>query len=210
MIVPGIVVWGLDLWDLAIILLFLLAILIVGFVVSHTIKKESDFYLGGRKLGRLLQFFLNFGNSTDATGAVQISTAVYQQGAAGIWVGGFQTLFITPFFWFTQPWWRRARLVTMGDLFVDRFNSKAVASAYAALQHIHRPAHHGQRKFLHLQSRPGDDDQARIRLHPKGPRSKFRTTRNIKPSKTKSNPAKLELHNPKDSNTSTTSPSAAT
>jgi len=131
MIVPGIVVWGLNLWDLAIILLFLLAILIVGFVVSHTIKKESDFYLGGRKLGRLLQFFLNFGNSTDSTGAVQVTTAVYQQGAAGIWVGGFQTLFITPFFWFTQPWWRRARLVTMGDLFVDRFNSKAVASAYA-------------------------------------------------------------------------------
>src|SRR5277367_4301987 len=132
MIVAGIVIWGLNIWDLALILLFLLAILVVGFVVSHSVKKESDFYLGGRKLGRLLQFFLNFGNSTDSTGAVTASTAVYKQGAGGIWFG-FQTLFITPFFWFTQPWWRRARLVTMGDLFVDRFNSKSLASAYAAL-----------------------------------------------------------------------------
>jgi solute:Na+ symporter, SSS family len=124
-------VWGLNVWDVAILAGFLVSILTVGFVVSRTVHKEADFYLGGRKLGRLLQFFLNFGNSTDATGAVTISTAVYKNGASGIWLG-FQTLFITPFFWFTQPWWRRARLVTMGDLFVDRFNSKSLASAYAA------------------------------------------------------------------------------
>jgi SSS family solute:Na+ symporter len=123
--------WGLDVYDLAVILLFLIVLLVIGLGSSRTVKKESDFYLGGRKLGRGLQFFLNFGNSTDSTGAVQVATAVYSQGAGGIWVGGFQTLFITPFFWFTQPWWRRARLVTMGDLFVDRYNSKALASAYA-------------------------------------------------------------------------------
>ena len=46
----------------------MIAIVAVGFFVSHSIKKESDFYLGGRKLGRVLQFFLNFGNSTDSTG----------------------------------------------------------------------------------------------------------------------------------------------
>ncbi len=124
-------IWGLNAWDAGIILLFLAAILGIGFFVSRTVKKESDFYLGGRKLGRALQFFLNFGNATDSTGAVTVSTAVYQNGAGGIWFG-FQTLFITPFFWFTQPWWRRARLITMGDLFVDRFNSKTLASAYAA------------------------------------------------------------------------------
>jgi solute:Na+ symporter, SSS family len=125
-------VWGLNVWDIAILAGFLVSILAVGFVVSRTVHKEADFYLGERKLGRLLQFFLNFGNSTDATGAVTISTAVYKSGASGIWANGFQTLFITPFFWFTQPWWRRARLITMGDLFVDRFNSKSLASAYAA------------------------------------------------------------------------------
>jgi SSS family solute:Na+ symporter len=124
--------FGVNVWDLVVLIVFLVATLAVGFVVSRSVKKEADFYLGGRKLGRMLQFFLNFGNSTDATGAVTISTAVYKSGASGIWANGFQTLFITPFFWFTQPWWRRARLMTMGDLFVDRFNSRSLASAYAA------------------------------------------------------------------------------
>ena len=127
----AVILFGMNVWDMVVLVVFLAATLAIGFVVSRSVKKEADFYLGGRKLGRLLQFFLNFGNSTDATGAVTISTAVYKNGASGIWLG-FQTLFITPFFWFTQPWWRRARLVTMGDLFVDRFNSKALASAYAA------------------------------------------------------------------------------
>ena len=72
-------VWGLNVWDVAILAGFLVSILAVGFVVSRTVHREADFYLGGRKLGRLLQFFLNFGNSTDATGAVTISTAVYQK-----------------------------------------------------------------------------------------------------------------------------------
>jgi SSS family solute:Na+ symporter len=124
-------IWGLNVWDVGIIFIFLAAILGIGFFVSRTVRKESDLYLGGRKLGRALQFFLNFGNATDSTGAVTVSTAVYQNGAGGIWFG-FQTLFITPFFWFIQPWWRRARVITMGDLFVDRFNSKTLASTYAA------------------------------------------------------------------------------
>src|SRR3954470_606982 len=123
--------WGLHIVDLLILLTFLVAILIVGVRVSRGVKHEGDFYLGGRKLGRVLQFFLNFGNSTDSTGAVSTSTEVYRQGAGGMWIG-FQTLFITPFFWFTQPWYRRSRLVTMADLFIDRFNSKSLASAYAA------------------------------------------------------------------------------
>lgn len=124
-------VWGLHLIDLAILAGFLVAILAIGVVVSRGVRQESDFYLGGRTLGRVLQFFLNFGNSTDSTGAVLIASEVYRQGVGGLWIG-FQTLFITPFFWFTQPWFRRARLVTMADLFVDRFDSKALALAYAA------------------------------------------------------------------------------
>jgi SSS family solute:Na+ symporter len=126
------VVWGLNIVDLLVVLVFLVAIVALGLFVSRSVKKESDLYLGGRGLGRFLQFFLSFGNVADSTGAVTVATAVYQQGAGGIWVGGFQTLFITPFFWFTQPWWRRARLMTMGDLFVDRYNSNALACLYAA------------------------------------------------------------------------------
>ncbi len=90
-------VWGLHVADLTILLVFLAALLAVGFRVSRSVKGETDFYLGGRKLGRALQFFLNFGNATDSTGAVQLSSEVFRQGVGGLWIS-FQTLFITPFF----------------------------------------------------------------------------------------------------------------
>lgn len=125
-------IWGLHILDLAIVVAFLVLILAIGIHSGRSVKKQSDFYLGGRKLGTVLQFFLQFGNATDTTGAPTIATAVYRQGVGGAWLGGFQTLFITPFFWFTQPWYRRARLTTMADLFVDRFDSKSLATAYAA------------------------------------------------------------------------------
>jgi SSS family solute:Na+ symporter len=122
--------WGLHIVDLAILLTFLGAILGIGIRVSRGVKHESDFYLGGRRLGPVLQFFLNFGNATDTNGAVVMASEVYRQGVGGVWLS-LQTLFITPFFWFTQPWYRRARVITMADLFVDRFNSRAAAMAYA-------------------------------------------------------------------------------
>lgn len=122
---------GLHDLDLAILLAFLIATMAIGVWAARGVKKESDFYLGGRRFGRWLQFFLNFGNSTDTTGAITISREVFREGAGGIWIG-LQTLFITPFYWFTQPWFRRARLTTMSDLFVDRFNSQSLAAAYAA------------------------------------------------------------------------------
>ena len=123
-------IWGLHVLDLMVILLFLVILLFIGVRASRSVKGQTDFYLGGRKFGRVLQFFLSFGNSTDSTGAVQLSSEVFRQGIGGLWIS-FQTLFITPFFWFTQIWYRRARLVTMADLFVDRFGNRALASAYA-------------------------------------------------------------------------------
>lgn len=131
MAVPGLLaVWGLHPADVAILAVCLGAVLAIGVRVSRSVQKESDFYLGGRRLGRILQFFLHFGNMTDATGAVGLSSSVFRQGVAGMWIS-FQTLFITPFFWFMHPWFRRTRLVTMADLFVDRFDSKALATSYA-------------------------------------------------------------------------------
>ena len=123
-------IWGLHVIDIAILVGFLIAILMIGVWVSRGVKGETDFYLSGRKMGRVLQFFLNFGSSTDPTGAVVMASEVFRQGVGGIWLS-LQTLFITPFYWFTQAYLRRARVTTMADLFLERFGSKAVASAYA-------------------------------------------------------------------------------
>jgi solute:Na+ symporter, SSS family len=124
------VIWGLSYLDFAIVLAFLVLVLGIGLHASRSVKHAADFYLGGRKLGRTLQFFLNFGNATDTNAAPTMASQVFQQGASGIWLQ-LQTLLFTPLYWFTQPWFRRARVTTMADLFIDRFRSPACASAYA-------------------------------------------------------------------------------
>jgi SSS family solute:Na+ symporter len=94
-------------------------------------KSQTDFYLAGRKLGKLYQFFLNFGHSTDANQAVGVSREIYRQGLGGMWIQ-FLVLFLTPFYWFTTALFRRSRLVTTGDLLEERFNSKFLGAAFAA------------------------------------------------------------------------------
>lgn len=128
-------IWGISYVDFSILIAFLVLILAIGIHASRSVKHEADFYLGGRKLGKTLQFFLNFGNATDTNAAPTMASQVYGKGASGMWLQ-LQTLLFTPLFWFTQPWFRRARVITMADLFVERFNSKAVASAYAVFNII--------------------------------------------------------------------------
>jgi solute:Na+ symporter, SSS family len=118
--------------DLAVIVAYLALVLVVGMRASAS-NSEEGFLLAGRKLGKAYQFFLNFGNACDANGAVSTASVVYQQGISGVWIS-FQTVFMNPYYWFMAPWFRRARLVTNGDLFEDRFDSRALASFYAIYQ----------------------------------------------------------------------------
>jgi Na+/proline symporter len=123
-------VLGLHFLDALIVLASLVTVIIIGIVVSRGVKSDSEFFVSGRSMGTLLQFFINFGQATDANGAPTIATEVYREGVAGMWIG-FQTLFITPFIWFTSVWFRRARVITGPDLFLDRFGSRRLATFYA-------------------------------------------------------------------------------
>src|SRR5690606_3096863 len=85
---------------------------------------------GGRSLGKWFQFFLSFGNMTDPGQATTTSSSVYKQGAGGTWLA-LITLFLTPYYWFSNVWFRRVRLTTMADLFEDRFGRRFLATLYA-------------------------------------------------------------------------------
>jgi SSS family solute:Na+ symporter len=122
---------GLHLVDVAIIFVYVVVIIWIGHWVGRRMKSQTDFYLAGRKLGKLYQFFLNFGHSTDANQAVGVSREIYRQGLGGMWIQ-FLVLFLTPFYWFTAMLFRRARLVTTGDLLEERFDSKFLGGAFAA------------------------------------------------------------------------------
>lgn len=122
--------FGLHWIDTSILVGYIIAVLWIGKRFSHAVKGEKDFFLGGRSLGKWLQFFLSFGNMTDPGQATTTASSVYRQGAGGAWLA-LITLFLTPYYWFMNVWFRRVRLTTMADLFVDRFGSRGLATFYA-------------------------------------------------------------------------------
>ncbi|HVU23123.1 MAG TPA: hypothetical protein VHE13_03290 [Opitutus sp.] len=119
--------------DLAIIFAYLAAVLYIGKRAAKGTGSEDGFFLAGRKLGKLYQFFLNFGNATEPQGAVSTASFVYQQGAPGSWLS-FQTVFMNPYFWFMNVWFRRVRLTTLSDMFEERFASGGLSMFYALFQ----------------------------------------------------------------------------
>jgi Na+/proline symporter len=122
--------FGLHWIDASILFAYIIAVLVIGKVLAHGVKGESDFFLGGRSLGKWFQFFLSFGNMTDPGQATTTSSSVYRQGAGGAWLA-LITLFLTPYYWFSNVWFRRVRLTTMADLFEDRFGRRFLATLYA-------------------------------------------------------------------------------
>ncbi len=122
--------WGLHAIDLAIVVLYLAIVLWLGKRAAVKVATLDDFFLAGRKLGRVFQFFLNFGTSTHADQAVAVSREVYRQGIGGMWIQSL-VLFLTPFYWFTVMLFRRVRLTTVGDYFAERFQSRFLAASYA-------------------------------------------------------------------------------
>lgn len=121
---------GLHAFDAGILLVYIVALLGIGQYLSRRTKTGSDFFLGGRKLGKWYQFFLNFGSMTDPSSAPAAASSVYKQGIGGIWLL-LIPLFLTPYYWFMTVWFRRVRLTTMADLFEDRFDSRLLATLYA-------------------------------------------------------------------------------
>jgi len=123
-------IFGLNALDVGIILLYLAVILWLGRRSQRRTKDIGDFYIAGRRLGKFYQFFLNFGHATNADQAVAVAREVYRQGIGGMWIQ-FLVLFLTPFYWFTSAFYRRARQVTLGDFYTERFRSKFLGASFA-------------------------------------------------------------------------------
>jgi len=124
---------SLHLIDLLVVLAYFVIVVLIGLRGRKLSGSEEGFFLAGRGLGKLYQFFLNFGNATDANGAVSTASIVYGKGVSGVWLS-LQTLFMNPYYWFMNMWFRRVRLVTVADLFHDRFGRRSLAVFYALFQ----------------------------------------------------------------------------
>jgi SSS family solute:Na+ symporter len=128
--------WGLTVWDLIVIFIYFVVILWVAIRASILVKNSEDYFMAGRRFGKLIQTFAAYGQATSVENVTATTTMVNANGASGIWAMLAGGLFNLPVFWMTSIWYRRLRVLTLGDFFEERYGSKRMAGFYAMCQII--------------------------------------------------------------------------
>ncbi len=101
----------------------------IGWWASRRVHDQEDYFMGGRGFGKLLQTFAAFGAGTGAHEPVTVGRTGWTSGLSGVW-SAMMWLFVTPVYWITAVWYRRMRHLTLGDWFVERYQSKSLGAAY--------------------------------------------------------------------------------
>jgi SSS family solute:Na+ symporter len=123
---------GLHFIDILVIVAYLGAITYVGKRTSGKVKNQEDFFMAGRSVGKLLQYFMNMATIVDASNAVNTASFAFSKGLGGVWLM-LASIFAGPYYWFIAGWFRRVRLITMAELFDERFKSKFLSFFYACV-----------------------------------------------------------------------------
>src|SRR5258708_4982240 len=116
---------------------YFIGILVIAVRASRFVRNREDYFMGGRRFGKLVQSFAAFGQSTSVENVTTTSTMVNANGAAGIWAMLASGLVNLPIFWMTSIWYRRMRQLTLGDFFEERYGSRKMAAFYAGCQTIY-------------------------------------------------------------------------
>jgi len=127
--------FGLEFADIFVIVIYFVIMIAIGVWSSRRIKNQEDYFLAGRRFGKLIQTFAAFGQATSADNAVGVSTTTFNNGIAGIW-SSLLYLFATPLYWVVTHWPRRMRVMTLGDYFCERFNSVRMGAVYSLIGSI--------------------------------------------------------------------------
>jgi len=101
----------------------------IGVSAMRRVQKQEDYFMGGRSFGKLLQTFAAFGSGTGAHEPVTVGRTSWTSGLSGVW-SALLWLFVTPIYWIAGVWYRRMRHMTLGDWFVERYESRALGVAY--------------------------------------------------------------------------------
>lgn len=120
---------GLNTLDWIVIVGYIILITGIGLWANRGVKSTGDYFMGGRRFGKLLMIAQAFGAGTRTDQAVAVIGASSQIGLAGIWYQWLY-LFSTPFFWLIAPIYRRLRYITIGDFFEQRYGT-GMGAAYA-------------------------------------------------------------------------------
>ena len=118
--------------DVLLIVAYLAAITYVGKRTVGKVRSQEDFFMAGRSVGKLLQYFMNMATIIDASNAISTASFVLSKGLGGVWLL-LAPIFSGPYYWFIAGWFRRVRLITMAELFDERFKSKFLSVFYACV-----------------------------------------------------------------------------
>jgi SSS family solute:Na+ symporter len=129
--------WGLSALDLAVVAFYFAAILGIALWVAKWSDSREGYFMAGRRFGKLVQTFAAFGQATSVEHVTTTTTIVNANGASGILAVLAGGLINLPLFWMTSPWYRRLRLLTLGDFFEERYSSRRMAAFYALCQCIY-------------------------------------------------------------------------
>ena len=111
--------------------LYLLGITALGVWSAVRVKDATDFFMGGRRFGKVFMMFFAFGAGTSSDQAVGTAAGAFRVGLAGIWYQ-FLWLWATPFYWILAPIFRRMRALTTSDFFEARYN-RSTALLYSCI-----------------------------------------------------------------------------
>ena len=124
LLAQGPVWFGLGLADWIVLAVYLLGVTALGIWSYRRIKGMDDYFMGGRRFGKIFMMFFAFGSGTSSEQAVSVSAGAFRYGLSGIWFQ-FLWLWATPFYWILAPIFRRMRAYTTSDFFEHRFNTAA-------------------------------------------------------------------------------------
>lgn len=116
--------------DYIVLIAYFLVMAGIGIWSMRRIKKQEDYFLGGRSFGKWLQAFAAFGAGTGSSDPINTARTSFTSGLSGMW-SIMSWLFVTPFYWIAGVWYRRMRHTTLGDWYVERYDSKALGAAYS-------------------------------------------------------------------------------
>jgi SSS family solute:Na+ symporter len=115
--------------DIIALVAYFLGIIFIGYKASLAVKNTTDLFIGGRRFGKIVSMFMAFGAGTSDAAPVGTSREAFRNGFSGIWVA-LAALFTMPFYWIYSLWFRRLRLLTIADLFHERFSSKYLGAVF--------------------------------------------------------------------------------
>ncbi len=108
--------------DWVVLGLYFAVVAAIGVVATLRVRGTSEYFLGGRRFGKLVMMGQVFSTGTHAEMPVSLIGAVYSIGVSGIWYQ-WKNLFATPFFWILAPVVRRFRRTTTAEALEDRYGS---------------------------------------------------------------------------------------